>query len=99
MVTTAWKGVFREDLLRARLCTGALGYIGEQRRQRFLLSWNLYSSRGRETINVIVSCVYVRRLLKIWKEGKVEQVKGIRIARVGWGAGWGIYEDGRGTPH
>lgn len=43
--------------------------------------------------------MYVRRLLKIGKEGKVEQVKGIRIARVGWGAGWGIYEDGRGTPH
>lgn len=59
-VMTGWKGVFniqpvfREDLLCARLCTGALGYIGEQ---RFLLSWNLYSSKGRETINTIVSCV------------------------------------------
>lgn len=50
-VMTGLKGVFniqpifREDLFCARHYTGALGYIGEQSRQKFLLSWNLYSSR------------------------------------------------------
>lgn len=86
---TGCKGVFNiqpvfiESLLCARHYFRVLGYISEQSRERFLLSWILHSSSGRETISNKHSKLYCVWQLKIRKEEKVEQVKGVQNCQGG----------------